>query len=463
MEKQKESASIINKSKKIELKSGDSKKYEFEFINQTTTLRIEAKSFNEMLPEIYFNEFTLEDIKKVKFFNDEYESIDECLSEIFDRLDRNETKLEVGKDELNIIVPLYSKKYPEIRFLLKKEEKSDNVKFCELFELVKKMKAEQETEVKSLKEKIKYLEDLLKIKKETEKKNEDFNGSIVSIKCFGDNEFDDYFDTNLPDKKKIDFSFSVSCKDEKDIHLALASFMGGKKDVYGDNADDINCRIKKNKLFIDLLFKIYEEEKDEDMFTDIKNEYKLYNLFLALGQNLTIKIKAFPKIFTEEYDKEKFLEILLDTELEFENMSPQIQLFTYHFLEIIKEIYIFKKGFPKSLFTDIFMNVMNGKSTYKIPQRLINEFENDGPDFLKEIFDFFKSFFEEFPVKFARLQEFKDYKIIDYNDISFYIVSPLHKAGINFNFKIPGLNEYFDKIILEEKEKEKEQNYIKLI
>ena len=185
MEKPSEKTKILNQSKKIELKSGDNKKYDIEFINQTTTLRIEAKSFNDMLPEIYSNVSTLEDIKKVKFFNDDYQSIDECLSEIFDKLDRNETKLEMGKDGLNIIVPLYSKKYPEIRFLLKKEEKSDNVKYNELFELVKKMKAEQETEVKSLKEKINYLEDLLRIKKERGKKNEDFNGSIVSIKCFG--------------------------------------------------------------------------------------------------------------------------------------------------------------------------------------------------------------------------------------------------------------------------------------
>ena len=170
MEKSSEKTKILNQSKKIELKSGDNKKYDIEFINQTMTLRIEAKSFNDMLPEIYSNVSTLEDIKKVKFFNDDYQSIDECLSEIFDKLDRNETKLEMGKDGLNIIVPLYSKKYPEIRFLLKKEEKSDNVKYNELFELVKKMKAEQETEVKSLKEKINYLEDLLRIKKERGKK-----------------------------------------------------------------------------------------------------------------------------------------------------------------------------------------------------------------------------------------------------------------------------------------------------
>jgi hypothetical protein len=77
------------------------------------------------------------------------------------------------------------------------------------------MKVEQETEVKSLKEKINYLEDLLRIKKERGKKNEDFNGSIVSIKCFGGNEFDDYFDTNLPDKKKHVFLFQFLAKMKK--------------------------------------------------------------------------------------------------------------------------------------------------------------------------------------------------------------------------------------------------------
>ena len=51
-----------------------------------------------MIAEIFSNEFTLENIKKVKFFNDDYESIDECLTEIFDKLDKNETKLEIGKD-----------------------------------------------------------------------------------------------------------------------------------------------------------------------------------------------------------------------------------------------------------------------------------------------------------------------------------------------------------------------------
>lgn len=59
------------------------------------------------------------------------------------------------------------------------------------------MKDEQEKEVKSLKERINYLEDLLKIRKNTEIKNsEEFKGFIITIKCFGNNEFDNYFDTS---------------------------------------------------------------------------------------------------------------------------------------------------------------------------------------------------------------------------------------------------------------------------
>ena len=454
MEAPAEKTSIVNKTKKIDLKSEDNKKFEVEFINEIKSLKIEAKSLNDMLPEIFSNEFTLEDIKKVRFFNDDYESIDDCLSEIFDKLGKNETKMEIKKEGLNIIVPLYSKKYPEIKFLLKKQEKSEDVKYSELFDLVKKMKVEQETEVKALKEKINYLEDLLKIKKEKEKKPVEFDGSIISIKCFGMNEFDEYFDTNLPDKKKHFISFAFPCKDEKNIHLALASFMGEKKEVYGDNADDINCRIKNNKLFIDLIVDKEKKEEKEDLFTDIGEDKKLFNLFLALDQSLTIKTKATPKIFTAEFDLEEFLKIILDTELEFKNMSPQIQLFTYHFLEIIKDIYPINDGFPKSLFTDIFINIMNGKYIYKIPQKLLNEYDDLNSSYgctANMIFEVFKNVLEDFP-KNLYIYRFKDYKILNFDDIDFYILSPVHKVGVHFNFIIPGLNEYFDKIITEKKQ-----------
>ena len=446
-----EKANVANKNKSISLKTED-KQFKIEFINEINNLRIDAKSLNDMVPENFSNKFTLQDIKKVKFFNDDYESIDECLSEIFDRLDKNETKIQLEKDELNITVPLYSKKYPEIKFNLKKIEKSEGVKYNELYEIVKKLKEEHESEVKTLKDKINYLEELLNIKKSGTIKNDDFKGSIVSIKCFGSDEFDNYFDTNLPKEKYLIMSFALSCKNEKDIHLALASFMGSKKEIYSSKSDSINCRIKGNKLFIDL----FNEQNNEDLEDMIYmwQEYKIMNLFLGLRQKLTIKINALPNIFSEEFDERKIQKIILDTELEFENMSPQIQLFAYQFEEMTKEIYGLKSGFAKYLFTDIFMNVMNGKYKYKIPEYLINLFkqENEDNTVTIEIFRGFKDLFESFPTSFE-IEKFKDYKIIDFDNIDFYLLSHIHKVGICFNFKIPRLNEYFDEIILKNQAK----------
>ena len=63
------------------------------------------------------------------------------------------------------------------------------------------------------------------------------------------------------------------------------------------------------------------------------------NLFLALRQKLTIKINALRKIFNEEFDERKIHKIILDAELEFENMPPQIQLFAYQFKQMTKEIH----------------------------------------------------------------------------------------------------------------------------
>jgi len=108
-----------NEKKTIRLISENKNQYTIDFLNCINSLKIEAKLLNGMIQEFYINQFTLEDIKKVKFFNDDYESIDDCLSEIFDRLDKNESQMKFENDELVIIVPL-SKRY-EIKFPLKKK------------------------------------------------------------------------------------------------------------------------------------------------------------------------------------------------------------------------------------------------------------------------------------------------------------------------------------------------------
>ena len=115
---------IINKTKTIKITTKNSQIFKIDFINKVNTLLIEAILSKEINSEIYSKEFTLKYIKKVKFFNDDYKSIDECLSEIFDKLDKGEEKIELKNEELIISIPLYSKKYPEIIFNLKKREKN---------------------------------------------------------------------------------------------------------------------------------------------------------------------------------------------------------------------------------------------------------------------------------------------------------------------------------------------------
>ena len=54
-------------------------------------------------------------------FNDKYDSIDECLSEIFDKLNRKETKFEKKEDKIIVKVPLYNKYSKKYYISYKKE------------------------------------------------------------------------------------------------------------------------------------------------------------------------------------------------------------------------------------------------------------------------------------------------------------------------------------------------------
>jgi len=442
---------IINEKKTIRLISENKNQYTIDFLNCINSLKIEAKLLNGMIQEFYTNQFTLEDIKKVKFFNDDYESIDDCLSEIFDRLDKNESQMKFENDELVIIVPL-SKRY-EIKFPLKKKIKSENEKYKELFDLFKKMKTEQENEVKALKDRINYLENLLKIKKNEKKSNDDdFKGTIVKIKCFGNNEFDNYLDINhIPDINKIFISFSFICKNPKDISKAINSFNREKDEAFGESiAKEIFVREKNNKICID-----WAPRYETDLIESFEH-IKYLNLFFASGQSLTIKTKAIPKNLWEEFNREKILSFILDTELEFENISPQIQIFSFLFNDFLNSISVWGiNDFTKTVFRDIFLNLINGNYKYKIPKNFIisNKSCEHPESNSKEIFELFKDAIE-FVFNFFAIDSFQDYEIIDFNEIEFYLISQRHKSGFCFNFKCPELNELI-KDLVEKRKQEK--------
>ena len=426
---------IQNKNKSITVIYGKDDKYSINFINQGTKLTIEAKTYSDILSKNYSNQFSLKDIKQVKFFNDDYESIDDCLSEIFDKLDKNETQIEKTSDEAIIVkVPLYTKRYPFIDFSLKKIEKDEKQKFSDLLNIVVDIKKKQESEIKFLQDKINFLETLLVIKKNEDYKKglESFKGSVIEMTCFGRNDIRKYLDLEQDytkwkegDKNNKDpffVSFVFKCKDEKDIPLVVESFKAMKK-VYA-YPDDVYTRIENNKIFI-------EWRTDDDLFED--ENIDLSNLCFGSGQSLIIKTDAIPKDIFGEITNEKMLKFCLNTELEFKNITPQVLLFAKNF----------EKGMAKYLplylqdiVRDIFQNLVEGNYKYKVQKSLIEKEVAEFPEFFKEVFvetmDIFK------------LEEFKDYKKINFEEIELNLISSQYKAGFNFSFKLPLFNELID-------------------
>jgi len=177
--------SVKNKSKSIKVIYGQDELYTVDFINEVSKLSIVAKTSSDILNLIYSNKFSLEDMKKTKFFTI-YDSIDDCLEQLFVNLDKNETKIEkINDSTINIKVPLYIKISPFIEFHLVKKDKNENEKYSELLNIVQ-----------HLNNKINFLENLLKAKnnKDYKKSLENFKGTVIEVSCFGKNEIDNYFD-----------------------------------------------------------------------------------------------------------------------------------------------------------------------------------------------------------------------------------------------------------------------------
>ena len=265
---------IENKEKTISL-SIDKKIFTVEFKNEIEYLSIVASYQESLFLVKYTGKFTLSDIKKVGLFRD-YESIDECLFEIFEGLNSEPTLTE--KDNLNIIitVPLHTRKYPEITFTLKKLEKNESQKYDELVNVLLNMINEKDKEIKELKDQVENLEKLLdlknKKKENKEETEEQYDGTKIEIFNIGKDEYLDYF----PDKSQykensggINVSITLECN-EKDVQEVVDSFNKYKDDIkelldfndYDKKNSDFNLRINKNKIIIDWI-----------SYNEIKNYY----------------------------------------------------------------------------------------------------------------------------------------------------------------------------------------------
>ena len=82
----------------------DKKTFKVDFKNEIDFLSVTAKLQDGLFPVHYTGKFSLKDIKKVGLFRD-YESIDECLFEIFEGL--NSTPKVSEQDNENIIIYMF--------------------------------------------------------------------------------------------------------------------------------------------------------------------------------------------------------------------------------------------------------------------------------------------------------------------------------------------------------------------
>ena len=163
---------LKNKEKLFEVISNANKHYFIKLLNKGNSLLISCYYQKEISKIEYESEFDINYLKKVKLFAI-YDSIDECLDEIFLGIDINKNKINENTNNIILTIPLINTKFKEIIFELKEKEKNDKQKIEELFTIINLQQKEivyLKNENNNFKEKINKIEndikDLLQFKKD---------------------------------------------------------------------------------------------------------------------------------------------------------------------------------------------------------------------------------------------------------------------------------------------------------
>ena len=462
--------------------------FNVEFKNEIESLSLTASCQKNLFSDIYKGKFSLNDIKKVGLFHN-YESNDECLSEIFDGLNSNPTI--TIKDEFNIIitVPLHTKKYPEIKFTLKKIEKNESQKYEELVNILLELKNdrdEKDKEIKELKNKVENLEKLLNIQKENKQEiTDNFDGTKIEIFNIGKNEYLDFFPEKSQCKENlygIVFSVAVEC-DEKDINEVVELFNKYKEDIktlfdLGNNFD-LCIKNDKNKLIVDSLIYIdIEKIKNNDLMHEINGIMGKNNLFsfMANGIKVILKTKLNLVDICEIKEEEKINNLIYNSKLDFKGDILTCKIFISILIFFCK-FFIYNGENNEmdkqinDLIYDIFLSVINGNLNYS----LVNKEILENLDKVKrKIFSLIKSIAIRSVGKFND-PKYRIFQKVNFNKIKIGVFgSPKFNVGfLGVNFESPKNNEFIDKVlngkiifeteeveVIEEIEKEIEDNYI---
>lgn len=146
--------------KNFEVKENENEIYEVEIsrLVDNIIINVKTKDTNDNTNDSYksyVKELTFEEIKTVKYFLI-YDSIDECIDEIFSQMEIKKPSIKLENNNLNLIFYIANKKFPSVSFDLKESIKTYN----ELIKENEELKKKNETQKNKLKDNEEYINNL---------------------------------------------------------------------------------------------------------------------------------------------------------------------------------------------------------------------------------------------------------------------------------------------------------------
>ena len=243
----------------------------FEIAENILNISTEIKDEKSFQNKTYKNKYTLLDIQKVKYFN-AYDTIEECLSEI----DINTGIIKEEKDQLNIVVPINSKKYPEIIFALPFKEKSESEKINELYKIIQNLN----DKINILEKKIEDMSNNT-IKIITQEKEP--NGIVFDLNVIGKNDIGNIINEKNINKDLIYSKIYFNLKNDNDQDDKIINDLEILFSWFP------NLDLKKNEKKITMNFNFPLVENILNIFKYLFGIEEIGNLKIAFKTELTVK------------------------------------------------------------------------------------------------------------------------------------------------------------------------------
>ena len=424
----------------------------FECFGNKLSISAETKSEERNL---FRNYFSFVEIQKVKFFL-AYDTLEECVLELFNFLEINKGFIKENDSKICLVIPLNSKKYPEIVFHLILKEKTDSEKIQELYSIIhklKKEKDEQKLELEKFKKEaqleIEKLKNMLSYDVKIGSK-EEVKGRPMELSILGEEQFNKFINIEKEIKELyLLISFNFKVKDINKIH-EIQKFFEQNESIIKNLIPNSKIKFRKNEnnIFLDIFLLPDKKDLPDNLevaflLQSLKSLhiYEFKNIKINLNSNFKIK-HLFEKI-SEDF----FLNELLQFQFFIKGFTFQAKFALFNIIDLIKEK---NKDEDKKKILDLIKG-------YLFFTR--NNFEFFISEDLKKLIlkDFSKNkktIFDEQSIKITK-ETFGNLNLlenINFDEFSIIISLPLNvKIAIESKFKIEGANEIFNSKFLDDK------------